>query len=174
MEWWLQALYLVEPGLKSQVFNVLRKKFRLWNNHNFPHWLLRSLYMVSATPRQPRSENITWKVPEINNPYILNHAASRAVWENLTLWCPIREGTHSSVWQTPPQQWLTVPVTSRPLSGLIMAPEPESRDASNSEMPKRSYYMPSLSGKLMGQWRNQKNSLRWMKRETQLARTYGS
>lgn len=62
-----------------------------------------SLYMVSVTPGQPRSENITWKVPEINNPYILNHAESRVVWENLTPWCPIWEGAHPSVRQIPPQ-----------------------------------------------------------------------
>ena len=64
-----------------------------------------SLPVVSDARGQPSSENIKWKIPEINNPQVLNGMSLLVAWWGPARSSPIRRGRDLPL--VVPQPWVT-------------------------------------------------------------------
>ena len=91
-------LICVSPKHKkflTQNFKIIRIT-KLRPLQSSPHPLsVVSLFVVAVTQGQPQSRNITWKIPEVNNSWVVNCTPLWPAWWNRVLLAPSRGGRES-------------------------------------------------------------------------------
>ena len=108
-----------------------------------------SLFVAAFTQDQPQSKNITWKIPEVNNLWVVNCMPFWLAWWNLVLLTLSHQGRESPLCPTcPASQSLSrhLVIRSRCCCAclqvtsfyLIMAPKSRNTDAGKSNIPKTS------------------------------------
>lgn len=115
--------------------------------------------LLPAVSRRPsqilNGEFQRWRIPELNNPKVLNRAPFWAAWWNLALphgaWLSISPRPTPAKW--PRCSWrcsgelspITVPELRSPRLHWAMAPKHEGGDAGGWDMPRRSHHVLPLS-----------------------------